>query len=432
MSTYSGVALAPAPISRTAGEPLFRRKVRGARSLYSFRALLVFVFLLYAHVAVWVPDLEVVRPAQLSVIAAGLLLAVEGVTGRRRLGLVWPESHLVLAFLVAAFLSSFDALWPHWAIDTSIELSKCVVAYFLVALSVDSTPRLRSFFWAMVLGGLFPALGTLHHYATGQLAEGRAGWIGIFANPNDVAYALVLLVPLAYALGARSSFLGRVLLVGCVLAYSAAIYTTFSRGGLLGFGAVIITMAIRVRSQLMRTMAVALMVMAGIAVSYYWHRADGFSGLSADPTFSQRLITLQAGLDMFYDHPLLGVGAGCSVIGFETYAAHGALTRKALTVHNTVVQAMAETGLMGSVPFVLLMICALLGAYKLSRRGRADDDPDLPTLMGGLQASLVGFVVCGLAGGYTMSWFPYLLYGLVSAARRIHAEKEPSALPRAA
>ena len=51
--------------------------------------------------------------------------------------------------------------------------------------------------WIMVIGGLFPALGTLRNYLAGNLYEGRAAWIGIFANPNEVAYALVILVPLA-------------------------------------------------------------------------------------------------------------------------------------------------------------------------------------------------------------------------------------------
>jgi len=404
-------------------KPLFIRRVRTAdssSSSASYTALRVFLLLLYSNVALWIPALEVVRPAQIAVLAAGLLLAMEGVTGRRRLGLVWPESPLLLAFLLAAFLSSFTAMWPRWALETSMDLTKCAIVYFLVALSVDSVQRIKGLLWTLVVGGLFPAFGTLLFYVQGFTEGGRSGWLGIFANSNDVAYSLVILLPIAYALGGLSGIRGRLVVALAMLAYSAAIYTTFSRGGLLGFFSVLVVIGLRVRSQVMRVAAIGLMALAGIAVAYFWQRADGFASLDRDATLNQRFITLKAGMEMFTDHPLLGVGAGCSVVAFADYAPGGALTHKALIVHNTVVQALAELGLLGSVPYLLLILSALVGAHQLARRRTGPGgDSELPVLMAGVQAALVGFVVCGLASGLVLSWFPYILFGLVSAARGV-------------
>jgi O-antigen ligase len=407
----------PAP----AAAPLFRPPERKAGQPASFHALRMFLFLLYANVALWLPALEVVRPAQIVVIVAALFLLYEGMSGRRRLGLIWPESPLLLAFLVAAFLSIATALWPGHAFTTSIELAKCAAAYFLVALVIDTRPRLKGVLWTLVVGGLFPALGTLYFFATGRVEEGRAGWLGIFANPNDAAYSLVILIPLAYALASLSGWTGRLLAGVALLAYAAAIYTTFSRGGLLGFFAVLLVIGLRVRSQVMRLAAVGLMVLGLIAALYFWKRDAGFESLGEDVTVNQRLITVKAGLEMFADHPLLGVGAGCSVVGFATYAPGGVLTHKALMVHNTFVQVLAETGLLGAVPYLLLFGSALLGAHRLARR-RAGVDPELPVLAAGVQASIVGLTVCSLSGGYVLSWFPYILFGLVSSLRRIEPQ----------
>jgi O-antigen ligase len=398
--------------------PLFRRPERPAGQPASFHALRVFLFLLYANVALWMPALEVVRPAQITVIVTALLLVYEGMSGRRRLGLIWPESPLLLAFIVAAFLSIGTALWPGHAFTTSVELTKCAVAYFLVALATDTVARLKSVLWTLVLGGLFPAVGTLIFFATGRVEEGRAGWLGIFANPNDAAYSLVILIPLAYALGSLSGWGGRLVVAVALLTYAGAIYTTFSRGGLLGFFAVLMVIGLRVRSHVMRLAAIGLMVMGVVAVLYFWKRSAGFESLGADATVNQRFITVKAGLEMFADHPLLGVGAGCSVVGFTTYAPSGVLTHKALMVHNTFVQALSEVGLLGSVPYFLLFGAAVAGAHRLARR-RPGGDPELPVLAAGIQASIVGLTVCSLAGGYVLSWFPYILFGLVSAARRI-------------
>ena len=297
------------------------------------------------------------------------------------------------------------------------------MAYFLVALATDTLPRLKGVLWTLVLGGFFPAVGTLVFFATGRIEEGRAGWLGIFANPNDAAYSLVILIPLAYALGTLSGWGGRLVVGLAVLTYAAAIYTTFSRGGLLGFFAVLLVIGLRVRSHVMRLAAVGLMVLGVVAVSYYWKRSASFESLGEDTTVNQRLITVKAGLEMFADHPLLGVGAGCSVVGFTTYAPGGALTHKALMVHNTFVQALSETGLLGSVPYFLLFGSAFLGAHRLARR-RSGVDPDLSVLAAGIQASIVGLTVCSLGGGYVLSWFPYILFGLVSAARRIASSSD--------
>src|SRR5262245_57328341 len=80
-----------------------------------FQMLRAFVFFLYANLALWVPAAENVRPAQLVVLVGFVLLLVEGAVSRRGLTLVWPQSHLMLAFLAASVLSSFTALWGRLA-----------------------------------------------------------------------------------------------------------------------------------------------------------------------------------------------------------------------------------------------------------------------------------------------------------------------------
>jgi len=49
-------------------------------------------------------------------------------------------------------------------------------------------------------------------------------------------------------------------------------------------------------------------------------------------------------------------------------------------------------------------------AWKVGRSNR---------LMAALEIAFVGFVVCGMSGGYVMSWFPYLLAGAIGAAGQI-------------
>jgi O-antigen ligase len=405
--------------------PLFRHRaaVRAQRAPLAYPALLFLLMLLYANVAMWIPGLDVLRPTQLTVIVALGLLLYEGTSGRRRLELTWPEGYCFLAFLLACAFSSCTALWPGFAVTTTIELAKALVVYLLVSLTLDDLDRLKRAFWMLMIGGFFPALGTLQAYRTGQMSDGRAAWIGVFGNPNDAAYGLVILLPIVYAVGALGGWRTRFVAVLAALTYTGAIFTTFSRGGLLGFFAVLILTVLRVPSNAMRMGAVFMMGLAVVGMTYFWTRPDsvGTTGLGASETVDQRVITMKAGLEMFADYPLLGVGPGCSVIGFEIYAPHNYLTQKSLIVHNTMVQALAETGVLGTLPYLALIATSLLGAHRLAgrRRGAGPRERQRAVLGAALEASIVGFLVCGLGGGYVMSWFPYILFGLVSAARRI-------------
>src|SRR5689334_10707375 len=94
-------------------------------------------------------------------------------------------------------------------------------------------------------------------------------------------------------------------------------------------------------------------------------------------------------------------------------------SRGALVTHNTVIQPLGETGIFGFIFFTLFVGFGIYGARKLAlyapRRSVAN-------LGAGLEIAIWGFVVCGLSGGYVLTWFPYILVGMASSAKRIRSE----------
>lgn len=384
---------------------------------WSFRLLLVFVLLLYANVPLVFPALAPLAPAQTVAVTALGVVFLERVVARRGFLLSWPDSHLLLAFLGVAALSAFTALWPRHAFEETLVLAKFVAIYLLIVNTVESWGRLRRVFAAIAVGGLFPALGTLRNARLGVLVEGdRAGWTGIFANPNDLAYSLVVIFPLALVLTLELRGWRRLGMLAIVTTFATAIFVTYSRGGLVGF-LVVLGLAFLLWSppwaRLPGLVAGALGV--GFVLTTYWARGEGFSDLLADATLQQRLDTIKASLAMLADRPLLGVGLGCSVLGWPLYAPSGIGTGGWLHSHNTFAQVLSETGLLGGVPFLLLLAVALWKAHRVAREWRWAGRPDRARLAGALAIGLWGFLACGLAGGHVLSWFPYLLLGMVSA-----------------
>jgi O-antigen ligase len=273
--------------------------------------------------------------------------------------------------------------------------------------------RLPRVMWLIVICGLFPALGTLHNYLAGNLYEGRAAWVGIFANPNEVAYSLVIILPMAAYLAWAGGWVARLSLLAISLVFLGAIFVTFSRGGLIGLVAIVEFVAWRQRS-LWLQIAILILVAGGVLFGErHWSRSEDFSQLNSDLSLQQRIVTSEAGIMMFADHPVLGVGIGCSVVAWPLYAPDNLYTRGALVTHNTFVQVFGETGVLGGLPFLILLATAL---YRT--RARTDETPFRGLGMA-MEASLWGFVVCGMSGGYIVTWFPYICLGLAAAAVRV-------------
>jgi putative inorganic carbon (hco3(-)) transporter len=379
---------------------------------FSYWLLLIFLMLLYANLPFVLPATEALRPAKVVAGAALLALVGETLLGRR-LQFGWPEGPMLIAFVCAAALSCSTALWPSYAAGFLSDLVKMALVYFFLANSAATTDRLEGVMWVMLIGGLLPALGTIKNYLTGNVFEGRASWVGIFANPNEVAYSLVILLPLAAFLAAESGWFKKLVLLGMVTVYLPAIFLTFSRGGLVGLGAVVALYAWRHRNIWVYAMLTVAIAGGVILASRYWSRGEDFSQLNNDVSFQQRIATSQVGLAMFADHPLLGVGLGCSVVAWPLYAPKTLYTRGALVTHNTFVQVLGETGVLGGVPFLLLIGMSLYHARKLAI------NPRVAGIGGAVEAALWGFAICGMSGGYVLTWFPYLLFGLLAAARRV-------------
>jgi O-antigen ligase len=339
--------------------------------------------------------------------------------GKRTLGFAWPEGSLLLGFVTVAALSCLTALWPGYAAAALSDLVKMALVYFFIVNCANTERRLRGVMWTIVVCGVIPAAGTLRNYIHGNLLEGRASWLGIFSNPNEVAYSLVILLPLAAVLAAGAGLMPRLALLGISTLYVGAIFVTFSRGGLVALAVVVGIYAWRKRSIWLQAVLMVLVAAGLVLGGKYWSRGADFSGLKGDVTFRQRLATSEVGLALFADHPLLGVGLGCSVIAWPLYAPKDLYSRSSLVTHNTVIQPLGETGVMG---FILFASFVGFGIHYARKLALDASRPSMANLGAGLEIAIWGFVVCGLSGGYLLTWFPYILLGLVSSARRIQGD----------
>lgn len=398
-----------APATTTANE--------GPRIAFKFG--LLFLIIMYSNVAVIYPALNALRPALLVALLGLGMMVIEVSQSGGRYRLMWPQGALLMAILASAFLGTFEALWPGLAFEKASDLMKILLIYVLLENTVTTESRLHTVLWTMVLGGMMPALGIINNYMHGILVEGsRGAWRGVFANPNEAAYALVILMPLAFSLLVKSGFLMRLVLAGILAIYMIAVFFTYSRGSLLGLFAIVALLGWKQKSFVIKAVMIGGLIGSLFLVGMYWNRKQDFNDIEKDTTYNQRIATIKAGINMFKAYPILGVGIGCSIVGYALFVPpedHCGCQLQ-LHIHNTPVEVLSELGLTGFIPFVLLIGMSIFHAWQM-RKG------PLSTYALGLELALWGFVVCGMSGGYAYSWFPYILIALVVATRQIAATK---------
>jgi O-antigen ligase len=385
----------------------------------SFKLLIVYLLMMYSSISVLYPQLNVLRPVLVIAVGAIGMMVVEIAQARESLKLMWPEGYLLLAFLAAALISSFTAMYARLAFDTTADLAKVILIYILIENTVTSESKLRKIFLTLAVAGLFPAIGTILHYHRGIFLEGtRASWVGFFKNPNEDAYALTMLVPIVAAVSFKSRVPVRLALWTVIGIYLVAIFLTFSRGGLLGLVVVLGLIVWRQNSFALKAVMLAALIGGIVFSTGFWNRHQDFNNISKDTTFNQRIATIAAGGLMFIDNPLLGVGPMCSVVAYPLYVPEslkcGCETN--LVIHNTPVEALSELGALGFIPFAAFFTFAFVHLRRI-RNG------PVGAYASALEIALWGFVVCGLSGGFAYSWWPYIVVGLGMAAKRLSDSK---------
>jgi O-antigen ligase len=309
-------------------------------------------------------------------------------------------------------------MWVRLAFDRTSDMAKIVLIYILIENTVTSEKRVRTVFLTMVCCGLIPAVGTIVHYFRGILVEGsRAGWRGLFANPNDDAYGLLVLLPLAVTVAIKSGWAIRVFLSVAMAISLVAIFLTYSRGGLMGLFAVAALIGWKQKSLVLRLAMILGLIGALFVGGLYWNRNQGFKDISKDTTFNQRIGTIKAGIRMFEAHPILGVGPGCSIVAYPLYVPPDPNRRNLqLVIHNSFIQVLSETGMLGFIAFMVLLGTSLWDAWKMQKG-------PLAPYASALEIALWGYVVCSLSGGFTYGWWPYILIGLIVATKHIASQR---------
>lgn len=160
----------------------------------------------------------------------------------------------------------------------------------------------------------------------------------------------------------------------------------------------------------------------------FGQRFATFQTLDEDKSFAIRELMVQKGLRLFEESPLIGVGASrftkettyLDIPHVLSYAPQSHFDVK--SAHNSYIAFLAETGLAGSLPYVVLLLILGLGGMKSSLKlVRQRQTWALSVYTAFLGMSIHMWSIASLTN--TANWF---IYGLVAAVIVVASRPEPA------
>jgi hypothetical protein len=411
------------------------------RQSFAFGGLVLFTILLYLRPNEWlgIGTFPIVKIVAMVTLAA---FFADQITARRPLSVMPRELKLLLALTGLMLVGIPLGLDPVASFNGFTNtFVKVLLIFVLMVNVVTSFDRLSRLIQVITLCGTAIALGTLVEFARGvNLVHGRraTGFVGgIFGNPNDLALALNILLPIAVGLAlSRATTGGKLLYWICTGLLGLGVVVTYSRAGFVTLALVGLALLWRLRRQypvVLPVAVVAALAMVFLAPGTFWNRIFTIFDASNDPSAAQsselRWALLRRAIEAAGFNPqrwLFGVG----MYNFHIVSVHE------LAQHNAYLQVFNEVGLPALIVYVAFIATVIWRMGRLVKAFEGVRAYRLAwTMAVTLQISVMAYAVGSFFAPVPFLWYLYYpagfavcLWQVVAASRRAR-ERAPEESP---
>jgi O-antigen ligase len=331
-----------------------------------FALLWLFVFSIPMEKSIEIPGFGTIsRLVGLLAMLGGTLAVLQHGQIRR------PRStHIALAFFVLwSAITMYWSIAPDYTYERLVTYIQLLCFVWLIWEMCVEERRVLILLEAYVLGSLIPAAQTIQRYIGGQQSSyNRYAMAGM--DPNDLALAFAMSVPMSYFLSLRFTGIRAWLCRVQLMAVAAGIFLTGSRGGtvamVIGLSLVIWTFPQISRAARMSVGAVLVLALIG-AISFVpatsWKRLATVGSEISEGTLNMRTVLWKEGWNAFGRSPFGGIGSGAypqTVVPLLGYP-----WRFTPVAHNTYLSVLVETGMVGLILFLIVLARVAAGISGL-------------------------------------------------------------------
>ena len=418
MSTVAGAPSSPGSPTPAAGADSGKRDrvPPGLRRLVPHVAvhnwwMVVVLVVMVGRLGDWAPVVRGLPVLKITVVIAALYVSqVRGMYQPVRLGSL-PLARLVIGFLALSIVSILFSVYKTETLKSIYVSVILLISFVMLVKTTQTRSDLERLLIGLAVAGCSLSIMEVHEFH-----GGRASLSG--QNSNDLAYSIGTLLPIVLALRGRDWGWRRITLTTLALVMCLAVLLTASRGGALGLMVIVLAVSMfpldlasngQLKSRNVAAIVVALMFagLIGIAMFGYLPKStqdrlltlvhpDKDYNASTTLNSSRRVIWARD-LAFAFERPI-GYGMGTAVAVDGIYG-HGQYR----TVHNSVIQAFLELGVLG---LYLYLACYVVAWRDLGRISAAHprDGPDADGAKAALYARALRVALLGnFAFGFFLS-----------------------------
>lgn len=337
----------------------------------------------------------------------------------------------ILLYGLVAIISIFLSRDTGWSITFLISLWLSILLYFVLIMMIRDERSLNYIVIALLTGAVLSILSPIvlgYGRVTASIWE-RYG--GLWGDQNEFAAILLVLLPISISL----FFTSKIMIMKIIAAaYSIIIFTglilTYSRGGFLALGLMVIMAMLKFISgkNRLRILAISVPCLILAFIIFYHTFADEF--ISRMETLSilqnRESVRAEGSLDIRYfmyfdlapklitEHPILGVGFR-DFISYNPYK---------LVTHNTFLEVFTGMGIIGFIPFVLIIFLTWKELRIVGGKAVRDkSDQYLSSFAKALELGFISYLFAGLFISLDvskMTWVCITLSAVALNLSRIH------------
>ncbi|HUF17802.1 MAG TPA: O-antigen ligase family protein [Thermoanaerobaculia bacterium] len=373
-----------------------------------------------------------------------------------------PLMILLLGFLLFSFFTTTLAVDPSVADARVIELGKSTVLCLLAVLLMGDASRIATGARTLAVAATVLSIPPIIQFATGDFSGDFGGLArikqahiygsvfqpriaGPLGDPNFFAQALLIPLPFMILVGATKARREKLLWLGASAIVLLTVMMTYSRGAMLALAVMGALLWKTLHVSWKATLGVAALLLCVVLLlpATVTERVLTIeqivntenASLHLDSSFEERRLLMQVAWIMFGENPLFGTGAGNYTVRYEDYidrtgsAARQYEQASALHYpHNLLLETAAESGIVG----VVLFVSIVLFAWLAMRPSRLSPGSELLPIATGFRIALVGFLVTSLFLHLAFPRYLYLLLAFAAALGRAAQRSESELAPVAA
>ncbi len=341
-----------------------------------------------------------------------VIIFVSFITNRNAFHNIELKQNRFFLYFLISIIFGLLLMAPSTLFDQLVDLIVLAIVYFYVASVINTNRSFKFFAWSILIFCTYLGIDGLYNYHLSNpvyFTNDRLNSVGFYSNPNEYGMILNYAVPFAYILFKthRNKFIKIVpfIMTGFL---ALPLTLTLSRTAIVTFAFMLFLLAFAEKKKIIAfiiigsMLAIAAPKISNTVIS----RIETIKDRGSDESYQGRKRAWSQGLRMAQWYPIFGVGK------------NQFLTHHGRAPHNSFVQVVAETGLIGFCFWMSLIYLSLKNLY-LIRKACLKTDSELFFFVNGIGVNLIGFLLYSFFGNQGYNPLLFTLFSLSVAMNKL-------------